>query len=189
MSRRGQAGLFAEDGPMTFPVLVEPHEGWFAASLAGVPEVRGIASTREEAIAALENQLADRIAQGELLSVEIADAGVVGLAGKFADDPCLREISYGGISRTRCRGARMTVFDTDVFGEILLGNAQFRRPRNVDPGQSTASHCRYHTHDLRIAAISVDHSATLVSRNRRDFDQHSWVVGRVLGLKCKLTKA
>jgi hypothetical protein len=77
---------------MTFSVLVEPHEGWFAASLAGAPEVRGVAPTREEAIAALENQLANRIAQGELLSVEIADTGVVGMAGAFADDPCLREI-------------------------------------------------------------------------------------------------
>jgi predicted nucleic acid-binding protein len=27
------------------------------------------------------------------------------------------------------------------------------------------------THDLRIAAICVDHRATLVSRNRRDFDR------------------
>jgi tRNA(fMet)-specific endonuclease VapC len=30
---------------------------------------------------------------------------------------------------------------------------------------------RVATHDLRIAAICVAHSATLVSRNRRDFDQ------------------
>jgi len=30
---------------------------------------------------------------------------------------------------------------------------------------------RISTHDLRIAAIAVAHSCTLVSRNRRDFDQ------------------
>ena len=30
---------------------------------------------------------------------------------------------------------------------------------------------RVSTHDLRIAAICVDHQATLVSRNRRDFDR------------------
>ena len=30
---------------------------------------------------------------------------------------------------------------------------------------------RVSTHDLRIAAICMDHSATLVSRNRRDFEQ------------------
>ena len=30
---------------------------------------------------------------------------------------------------------------------------------------------RVSTHDLRIAAICVDHAATLISRNRRDFDR------------------
>ncbi|HUT11573.1 MAG TPA: type II toxin-antitoxin system VapC family toxin [Thermoguttaceae bacterium] len=30
---------------------------------------------------------------------------------------------------------------------------------------------RVSTHDLRIAAICADHAATLVSRNRRDFDR------------------
>jgi hypothetical protein len=77
---------------MTLPVFVESHEGWFAASLAGAPDVRGVAPTREEAVAALESQLAERIAHGELLSLEVADSGIVGLAGRFADDPCLREI-------------------------------------------------------------------------------------------------
>jgi hypothetical protein len=79
---------------MTFPVFVEPHEGWFAASVAGAPQVRGVAPTREEAIAALRRQLAERIAHGELelLSLEVAEAGVTGLAGRYADDPCLRDI-------------------------------------------------------------------------------------------------
>jgi hypothetical protein len=77
---------------MTFPVLVESGEGWFAASLAGAPEVRGIAPTRDEAVAALKSQLAERIAHGELFSLEVADSGVTSLAGTFADDPSLREI-------------------------------------------------------------------------------------------------
>lgn len=37
--------------------------------------------------------------------------------------------------------------------------------------QWRASKVRVSTHDLRIAAICIDHAATLVSRNRRDFDQ------------------
>ena len=39
---------------MTFPVLVQPVNGQFAATLVGAPEVRVTASTRAEALAALE---------------------------------------------------------------------------------------------------------------------------------------
>ena len=56
----------------------------------------------------------------------------------------------------------MIAFDTDVLTEILLGNARLIE---------RASKVRVSTHDLRIAAICIDHAATLVSRNRRDFDQ------------------
>ena len=60
---------------------------WFAP-----PEVRSVAPSRDEAIAALKSQIAGRIAQGELFSVEIEAGGVSRLAGKYADDPTLREI-------------------------------------------------------------------------------------------------
>jgi tRNA(fMet)-specific endonuclease VapC len=129
----------------------------------------------------------------------------------------------------------MRIFDTDVFGEILLGTARFiDRATSIPASQQRVSvvtieeilrgrlhavrraeagkgaiaivrayellgqslrefqrriilpytegadilfqtwrkqKVRVSTHDLRIAAISVDHSATLVSRNRRDFEQ------------------
>jgi predicted RNase H-like HicB family nuclease len=39
---------------MTFPVIVHPSDGLFEAALAGAPDVRATASTREEALAALE---------------------------------------------------------------------------------------------------------------------------------------
>ena len=128
----------------------------------------------------------------------------------------------------------MTVFDTDVFVEILLGNARFvDRAATIRADQQSITiitleeilrgrlhairqaearkgavtivqayellgrsvngfrqltvlpyaegadslfdrwrkqKVRVSTHDLRIAAVSVDHSATLVSRNRRDFE-------------------
>ena len=47
---------------MTFPVFVEPCEGRFAATLVGTPNVRGVASTRDEAVAVLKSQLAERFA-------------------------------------------------------------------------------------------------------------------------------
>ncbi len=77
---------------MTFPVHVEPCEGEFAAALVGAPEVRSVAPSRAEAIAGLKSQIAGRIAQGELVAVEVEAAGVTQLAGKYADDPTLRQI-------------------------------------------------------------------------------------------------
>ncbi len=74
---------------MTFPILVESWEGQFAATLVGAPDVRGIASTRDDAIAALKNLLAERIAHGELVSLEMESSGLGGLAGAFADDSSL----------------------------------------------------------------------------------------------------
>jgi len=77
---------------MTFPVVVEPIEGQFAAALVGAPEVRVIGPTRSEAVGALKAEIEQRIRRGELLSLEIEKAGVSGLAGKYADDPTLRDI-------------------------------------------------------------------------------------------------
>ena len=77
---------------MTFPVLVEAHNGQFAASLAGVPGLRVVKSTRSQAIAALEAEIQQRIEQGDLLSLEIDATGVSNLAGKYSADPTLREI-------------------------------------------------------------------------------------------------
>ncbi|MBI3468049.1 MAG: hypothetical protein HY000_34005 [Planctomycetes bacterium] len=48
--------------------------------------------SRAEAIAALQHELATKVAAGELLDLEVPPLGVAGLAGKFRDDPTLREI-------------------------------------------------------------------------------------------------
>ncbi len=77
---------------MTFPVLAQPTNGQFAAALVGVPEVRATASTRAEALSALEADLERRVAQGELLALEVRARGVSRLAGKYRDAPSLREI-------------------------------------------------------------------------------------------------
>ena len=77
---------------MTFPVLVQPADGQFAAALVGAPDVRATAATRAEALASLEAAIEQRVAQGELLTLEVGGRGVSRLAGKYRDDPTLREI-------------------------------------------------------------------------------------------------
>lgn len=77
---------------MTFPVFVEPADGQFAAILVGAPTIRGVGSTRAEALAALQADLAQRLAHGELVSLELPLLGVSDLAGRYRTDPTLREI-------------------------------------------------------------------------------------------------
>jgi predicted RNase H-like HicB family nuclease len=76
---------------MTFPVIVHPSHGQFEAALVGAPDVSASASTREEALAALEAAIAKRLDQGELVALEVR-RGLAGLFGKYRDDPTLREI-------------------------------------------------------------------------------------------------
>jgi len=77
---------------MTFPVLIEPCNGQFAASLVGVPHVRVVGPTRSQAIEALQAEIEHRVALGELLSLDIETIGVSSLAGKYETDPTLRTI-------------------------------------------------------------------------------------------------
>ncbi len=77
---------------MNFAVLVEPNDGQFAATLAGVPAIRALGPTRSQAVDALKAELQQRLAAGELLLVEIPPRGVTDIAGAFADDALLREI-------------------------------------------------------------------------------------------------
>jgi len=84
---------------MTFPILVVPWEGQFAAELVGAPEVRVVGSTRGEAIAGVKAEIAERIGRGELLSLEIDALGATDLAGKYAADPTLAEICADAYSQ------------------------------------------------------------------------------------------
>jgi hypothetical protein len=77
---------------MTFPVLVAPWEGQFAATLVGAPEVRMVGATPGQAVAALKAEIVQRVGRGELVSLEVSPGGISDLAGKYADDPTLREI-------------------------------------------------------------------------------------------------
>jgi hypothetical protein len=77
---------------MTVSVLVQQTDGQFCASLAGVPQLSCIRPSRVEAIAALQSELAQKVAAGELLNLDLQPLGVSGLAGKFADDSDLHDI-------------------------------------------------------------------------------------------------
>ena len=84
---------------MTFPVVVEPCDGQFAATLVGAPDVRVVGPTRADAIAALRAEIAHRIGRGELLSLEVDTVGAADLAGKYAEDPTLRQICADAYQR------------------------------------------------------------------------------------------
>jgi hypothetical protein len=84
---------------MTFPILVEPSDGQFAASLLGEPKLRVIGRTRSQALDALKMEIERRVAIGELLSMEIDTIGVTNLAGKYETDPTLRTICSESYAR------------------------------------------------------------------------------------------
>lgn len=77
---------------MTVPVLIQSTNGQFSASLVGSPELHCTGPSKSEALAALQQELAQKVRKGELVNLELTAAGVSGLAGRFADDPTLREI-------------------------------------------------------------------------------------------------
>ncbi|HTG16094.1 MAG TPA: hypothetical protein VK747_12660 [Blastocatellia bacterium] len=77
---------------MSFPIFVEAVDGQFAASLIGAPNVRVVKPNRAQAITGLQAEIQQRVALGELLSLEIDAASISNLAGKYGSDPTLREI-------------------------------------------------------------------------------------------------
>ncbi len=77
---------------MTVPVLIQPTDGQFSASLVGSPDLRCVRPTRTEALAALRSELARKVAADELVDLEIEPLGVAAVAGQFKDDPTLRDI-------------------------------------------------------------------------------------------------
>ena len=77
---------------MTLPILVQQTNGQFSAALVGSPDVRCVRPSRAEAIAAIRNEVAQKYATGELVDIEVPMLGISGLAGRFKDDPDLKEI-------------------------------------------------------------------------------------------------
>ena len=78
---------------MSFPIFVEAVNGQFAASLIGAPNVRVVKPNRAQAIAGLKAEILQRVALGELMSLEIDAVGISSIAGKYGSDPTLHQIS------------------------------------------------------------------------------------------------
>lgn len=85
---------------MQYQVLVQSHnENAFIASIIGVPDCVAEGHTREEAIAGVRDALTARLAQGEVVTIEvelseIASAGNPWLDnfGRFKDDPTFDDL-------------------------------------------------------------------------------------------------
>jgi hypothetical protein len=77
---------------MNVPVSIEQQNGVFRATVPGIAEVHAEAATSEQAVSAVTEQLRNRIANGQLVFINIGLVGISGLAGKYKNDPALREI-------------------------------------------------------------------------------------------------
>jgi hypothetical protein len=86
------SGNLANEAAMTVPVLIQPSDGQYAASLVGSPDLRCVRPSKDAALAALQERLAEKIESGELVNLELSAGSVSTLAGRFADDPVLQDI-------------------------------------------------------------------------------------------------
>ena len=77
---------------MSFRVFVEAQNGHFTATLAGVPNLKVVEPTRAAAIASLKEAIHREVEQGEMIALDFEPLGLSDLAGKYADDPTLREL-------------------------------------------------------------------------------------------------
>lgn len=77
---------------MTFPILVQPTDGRFQASVLGSPAISADGATKEEALDALRASINQRLAKGELVLLDVPYRAVTDFAGLFKDDPTLKEI-------------------------------------------------------------------------------------------------
>ncbi len=77
---------------MTFPILVQPHDGRFQASVLGSTAMTADGATKEEALAALRANINERFAKGELVLFDVPYRAVTDFAGLFKDDPTLDDL-------------------------------------------------------------------------------------------------
>jgi predicted RNase H-like HicB family nuclease len=81
----------------TYDVLIENEEnGWFSATVLGLPDSKATGATKEEALTKLYEHLTERLAKAEIVSVEIEPPKTehpwMKFAGKYKDDPQFDEM-------------------------------------------------------------------------------------------------
>ena len=78
---------------MTFQIIVDQDNGQFAAKLLGDESIRVVRPTRDEVVDAMARELEQRVARGEIISIEIPKyGGAAAVVGMAKDDPTLREL-------------------------------------------------------------------------------------------------
>ena len=82
---------------MTYQVVVEPlSQGSYAASVLGWPECRAQGASRQEALTRVRNMFTARLAQVEILPLEIEppkdENPWLKFAGMFEDNPLFDEV-------------------------------------------------------------------------------------------------
>lgn len=83
---------------MTYSVLVEDNgERSFQAVALGLPDCRAVAATREQALAKLRKILSKRLAQAEIVEVEIPESTSAEhpwkrFAGMFENEPLFDDV-------------------------------------------------------------------------------------------------
>jgi hypothetical protein len=77
---------------MTFPILVQPQNGRFQASVLGSPAMTADGATKEEALTALRANIHHRFASGELVLLDVPYRAVTDFAGLFENDPTLEDL-------------------------------------------------------------------------------------------------
>ena len=94
---------------MNFPIVIQQTDARYLAKLLGENNVQAGGATQQEAIAALTEEIQIRIERGELSVIDLPDRiaahGVLAIAGKYADDPLLKDIC-GDIYAARDREER-----------------------------------------------------------------------------------
>jgi hypothetical protein len=91
---------------MTFPIAVQAANGHFTATVLGSPNLRAEGESRAQALERLKAVLVERVQHGELSALSIDEpSGILSLAGKYANDPTLRDICEEAY---RARDAELT---------------------------------------------------------------------------------
>ena len=77
---------------MKVPIWVEQNNGTYWAIVPGVPQLRAVAATADLAVSELIKQLRKQMKTSQLVFVNLELDGLLGLAGKYKDDPTLSAI-------------------------------------------------------------------------------------------------